>query len=296
MFGSGPSDLAERLERIERKLDALEYHSHGARAVSLGDNRVLAKAVVAGRNIAYLLEADDRLITPWLLITGDYETELTNWLVRELKPDSRCIDIGANFGRFTCLMARFTADGQVVGVEADERIWTLARDNTLINGFNHASVIHAAISDGDAPVTLYRRNTRSGNTSIIAADTLLTDLLGEAPAESFSVRGITVDEVVAGMGGRVDFMKIDVEGSEPLAFRGMTRTLADNPQLVIMMEWSPGQIKSAGFDVSVFLDELTGMGFDFFDMRGSELAPLTKDDLLAIPYLFAIALKRRHGL
>ena len=57
------------------------------------------------------------------------------------------------------------------------------------------------------------------------------------------------NDLLPKLDGRVDFMKIDVEGCEPLAFRGAKELIASNRQLKIVMEWSPGQIRSAGFDV-----------------------------------------------
>ena len=95
----------------------------------------MIRAVVADANLAFLTEADDRLITPWFACTGEYETPLTEFLVRTLRPDSRCIDVGANFGYFSCLMARFCPEGQVVGIEADSHVFELLRDNLAINGF-----------------------------------------------------------------------------------------------------------------------------------------------------------------
>jgi hypothetical protein len=84
------------LRAINSKIDALDYHSHGARAVYVGNNRVLMKAVVAGAQIAFLLETDDRLLPPpWFIASGRYETELTDFFVRHLKPDNHCIDVGA---------------------------------------------------------------------------------------------------------------------------------------------------------------------------------------------------------
>lgn len=72
-------DVAARCDRLERKIDRLESFSHGARATYVGNNRVLVKAVVADCNLAYLVEADDKLLSPWFTITGTYETELTDF-------------------------------------------------------------------------------------------------------------------------------------------------------------------------------------------------------------------------
>lgn len=286
--------LDERLAAVHHKLDQLEAHSHGARATYIGDNRVLVKVVVNGCNMAFIVEADDKLFSPWLIITGGYDTDLTSFFVRELRPDSHCIDVGANFGYFTCLMGRLSPQGRVIGVEPDLAIFELARDNVAINGLTAiADVIHAAASDTEAELTLHRRLTRSGNTSIVAYGRELTEELGEAPSVPFTVRSAPVDSLTGPMQGRVDFMKVDVEGAEPLVFAGARRTIADNPGLQIVMEWSPGQIRDAGFDLAQFTADLEGHGLMPFDMQADGITPISYAELLNMPYRPGVVLKNK---
>jgi FkbM family methyltransferase len=280
-----------RLNAIEGKIDLLEYFGHGGRATYVGGNRVLLKVVVANNNIAFLVEANDRLLSPWFIITGGYETELTDYFVRELRADSYCIDVGANFGYFTCLMARFCPRGRVIGIEPDEQVFGIACDNVFINGFqDFTKVLHAAASDSDAGMMLYRRVTRSGNTSIAKMRDDYIHSMGEPPTEPFAVKSIRIDDLMPQMNDRVDFMKIDVEGAEPLVFEGARRTIAANPNLRIVVEWSPGQIQAAGFDVSAFLVLLRDLGLNSYEIQPHGLAPVSFDELLNISYRAGIVL------
>jgi FkbM family methyltransferase len=291
---TGKDQILARLDTLEHKINALEYFSHGGRATYIGNNRVLVKAVVANHNIAFFVEANDRLLSPWFIVTGGYETQLTDYFVRELQPDSHCIDVGANFGYFTCLMARFCPQGRVIGIEPDEHVYEIARDNVFINGFdNFTSVVHAAASNNnEAAVTLYRRKTRSGNTSIAKMGEEFIRAMGEPPSESFVVKGVRVDDLLPQMNDRVDFVKIDVEGAEPLVFEGARNTIVANSNLTIVTEWSPGQIQAAGFEVPGFLAALKAMGLRSYDIAPHGLVAVSFDDLLNIPYRAGIALKK----
>ncbi len=280
--------LLTELREIKGRLDQVGYDTN---AVHVGNNRVLMRAMVAGANIAFLLEADDRLLTPWFIVSGRYETELTDFFLRHLKPDSHCIDVGANFGYYTCLMSRFCPAGRIVAIEVDADVCALARDNIAINGFNHiAEAVHAAASDSSKPLTLHRRHTRSGNTSVARMPEEFLAQHGEAASQPFEVAGMRIDDLLPRFDGRVDFIKIDVEGAEPLALRGARETIERNPHLTIVMEWSPGQIREAGFDVPAFLTELEERGLRITRTTGEVLS---RDDLLAAPYLTGVVIRRR---
>ena len=207
------SIVNDKLDRLLIAAQRLEYFSNGTRATYIGDNRVLVRVVVGDANIAFIVEANDRLLSPWLIATGSYETELTDYLVGSLRKDSHCLDLGANFGYFTCLMGRFCPQGKVIGVEADRHVYELARDNVAINNIGHlASARHAAVSDSQEPVTLYRRNGRAGNTSIAFVSDTFTEHMGESPVTAFSVAGLRVDDLLAEFDGRLDVMKVDAPG------------------------------------------------------------------------------------
>lgn len=266
-------------------------------ATYVGNNRVLVGTRVGDRTIAYYVEADDRLLSPWFIVTGQFEVDLTQFFLRNLRPDSHCLDIGCNFGFYSCLMARYCPDGRVLGVEADRRIADLARDNLFINGLHGpADILWAAASDRREDLTLYRRISRSGNTSIVDVGTGFTEHLGEPPAEPFTVAGVRIDDLMAErMHGRIDFIKIDVEGAEPLVLAGAREAIRRNPGLAIVMEWSPGQIAAAGFDVGRFVGEIAALGLRCFVLDRHAERPIDTGALATMPYQAGIVLRRAVG-
>jgi FkbM family methyltransferase len=190
-------------------------------------------------------------------------------------------------------MGRICSAGKVIGIEADPKIAEIARDNVVINGLHEiAAVVNAAACDSDQEVTLYRRKTRSGNTSIVHCGAEFTDLMREPPEEAFRVAGIRIDDIHEAIGGRVDFVKLDVEGAEPLALAGAKATIERNQQIQILMEWSPGQIRSAGFEIGAFLKEIEAAQLRAFDIDRRWRRPISFDELANLPYRSSILLKR----
>jgi FkbM family methyltransferase len=268
--------VSSRFRSLSQRLDALERRVDGNSAVFLGNNRLLMRCVVEERTIAYLLHADDLLFTPWMVVTGKYETALTRYFSSNLNSDSHCLDIGANFGFFTCLMARFCTAGRVVGVEPEGDTFALLRDNVAINGLHErATAVHAAAGEAAGVLTLHKRQTRSGNTSVARPHPGFVAAMGEEPTISFEVPSTTLDTLARDLGGRVDFIKIDVEGWEPAVLRGGREVIANNPQINIVMEWSPGQMAGSGYPADEVVRLIRSMGLtirDIVDRYGRDLS------------------------
>lgn len=278
---------------VNRRLNRLEQLIGGARTTYIGDNRLLMGMSAVGREFMFLLDAGDLLLTPSVVTSGAYDGALSRYLARTIAPDSHSIDVGTNFGYYSCLLGTLSPEGRVIGIEAEERCVTLARENLRINGLiERARIIHAAASRSSDDLTLYRRSSRSGNTSICFFDKDFTDLMGELPVEPFRVKGIRIDDLAPDLGGRVDFVKIDVEGAEPLVLEGARATIAANPHIRIAMEWSPGQVAHGGTEVREFVDTIFGMGLCAHDMKGNRLVPLSAAALASLPYRAAIILMR----
>ncbi len=290
------SAIIERLDQMQLQLGRLERMSHGGRATYIGHNRVLTKCVIADAVLGFLLEADDILLSPWLILSGMYELDITNYFLRNLKTDSRCLDIGANFGFFTCLMAQFCHQGKVIGVEPSQHVYELMRDNIYINGLHEwTTAKHAAVSDSVGTLKLYRRIKRSGNTSIFEVPEAFLEALGEPNSEPFQVACLRIDDLLSEFGNRIDFIKIDVEGAEPLALRGARQTISANPQLKIIMEWSPGQIRAAGFDIAEFLNELHSLGLCSFKITPEDIEKIPLDQLKHLGYSAGVLLASKNN-
>lgn len=282
-----------------KRLFPVLFRTYASRrhAVFIGHDRVLCAREFAGKAVTYMVDASDRLIAPHFILGRNYEVAATRYLCRTLAPAAHCIDVGANFGYFSVLMGLLCGKGAVIGIEPDAAVAALATDNLIINNLkDHCSILTAAANADGREMTLFRRDGRSGNTSITQCGTDFTNTMREAPEEPFRAAGLRIDDLLPRLQGRVDCLKIEVEGAEPLVFEGARETIAANPQIDIIMEWSPGQIQAAGLDVAAFIGTLRGLGLRPFLLRNSgRRSALSFEALQNRPYVANLLLRRQAG-
>jgi FkbM family methyltransferase len=197
-----------------------------SRAVYLGDSTVLCR--VLGKYLVYA-DAQETGITPHLAMDGYWESWITVALARTLRRGWHCLDVGANHGYYTLVMADAVGpEGRVVPVEPTPRLAELLRETLDVNGFPHVAVAQQAATD-TAGETL--------QLVVPARRSMNARLSGEAgPTDAVvDVQSITIDAVTEGW-PRVDLIKIDVEGAEESVWQGMQRTIADNPEIIVLLE------------------------------------------------------------
>jgi FkbM family methyltransferase len=239
-----------------------------SRAVYLGDQSVLCR--VLGKYLVYA-DAQETGITPHLAMDGYWESWITVALARTVRPGSHCLDVGANHGYYTLIMADAAGpEGRVVSIEPTPRLAELLRETLDVNGFPGVPVVQkaATATDGDR-LQLVIPPRRSLNAR-----------LSEKPEPGVpvvDVESITIDALTADW-PRVDLIKIDVEGAEESVWKGMQRTIADNPGLVLILELNV--VRYA--DPRAFIAEIQHAGFDLrYIETDAEVKRVTSDELLS---------------
>jgi FkbM family methyltransferase len=212
--------------------------------VYFGDNVVLCKVLTKYK---MYVNTNDRQIAPHLILDGFWESWITRFLAGIIKPGFTCLDIGANLGYYSLLMAELVGrEGKTIAVEPNPQVAELLRAAQANHSWRF-EVVEAAMADraGEAILTIPDK-------SLGGATIKPNDLV---PGRTqVKVRTLSVDELVEEYKlAKVDVIKMDVEGMEPVAFAGMRNTLASNPDIQIVFEYSPGIYNdAAGFTRSLF--------------------------------------------
>ena len=222
----------KNISRYEFEQTCLNHTDH----LYIGDDTVLCK-VLAWHKM--YVDSKDMGITPHLIMDGYWESWLTLLFAEIIQPGFTCLDIGANFGYFSILMSELTGDtGKTFAIEPNPSIARLLRATSFVNG-NKFEVIEAALADkkGEAVLTVNDRELGGGT---------IKPNEPKPGRSQITVPTFSVDELVKEKKiGKIDIIKMDVEGVEPLVFDGMKQTIADNPNIRIVIEYSPSIYENA---------------------------------------------------
>jgi FkbM family methyltransferase len=170
-----------------------------------------------------------------------------------LSPGARVLDGGAHWGYFSLLAAQAVGpSGSVVAVEPDPRSAERLRWNVRANDFgDRVALIEAALSDSSGTRQLFAHPRHHSWSSLFATP-------GAAALDSIAV--VAADDAVD---EGFDIVKLDVEGSEVHALRGMRGLLRERARRpVLFVECHPDALGRAGTSVDELLEELREAGYE----------------------------------
>ena len=153
------------------------------------------------------------------------------------------VDLGAHDGLYSFLFSDLVgAQGKVIAVEANPSQVTHLINATRNNGITNIDVVSEAVADfAGNGILKVSRQEHSGHSTL--GDYVYPESNSD---ETISVRVNTLDLMLKEKNiKRVDFIKIDIEGFEIRALKGMENTLsACKP--VVLCEVLEGALKNAG--------------------------------------------------
>jgi FkbM family methyltransferase len=200
------------------------------------------------------LDPDDTVVSLKLCQDGSFEHFETDLALRDVAEGDVVVDVGANIGYYTLLFARRVGPGgHVYAFEPDPRNFELLRRNILQNGYTNVTCVPCAVSDCAGFGRLYRSADNRGDHRIYDS---------HDGREAIDTRCISLDDYFVGVNRAVNFIKMDIQGAEAQALRGMCRLLARSPGVRIVTEFWPRGMTLCGDDPRKFLDELLALGFD----------------------------------
>jgi FkbM family methyltransferase len=180
-----------------------------------------------------IFASNDDLAVGHHVLGGTYEPGITAIFNRYLKPDMSVVDIGANIGYFTMLLASLVGpSGLVVSVEPNPENIKLLEASRRVNGFDQVLVIQAAAGRQTGVLALNVSHS-NGMTGELPGN--LDAIFASRPVPCFALDAILPKD------RRINLVKIDTEGAELNALMGLSATI-DRDHPVIISEFSPGML------------------------------------------------------
>lgn len=257
-------DLAKQLEAMSATIATLREELRavsgkvreirtlvGPFGLTMPDGTVLVQTLFGTK---YYIDPQDLIIAPNLIIYRQWEADLSALMSNAATPDMVFVDVGANFGYFTCLMGSLIKKGgrgRVISVEPNPAMIKLLRKNVTINwSMCPIEIFECAVANSNGTAEFRVPVNRASNASLVRQAAPAATVSGKE--ETITVPLKRIDDLVI-PGTRVDLMKIDVEGHEWAALMGAQRVIHDSPKLAIIMEWSQAQMREAGYDCAAML-------------------------------------------
>jgi len=164
---------------------------------------------------------------------GAYEPEIAAVFSRYVKPGMSVVDIGANIGYLTMLLASLVGpSGLVVAVEPNPENIRLLEASRRENGFDQILVIQAAAGRRVAILAL---NVSYSNGITAELPSNVDAIFASRPVPCFAL------DAILPKNRPINLVKIDTEGAEFNAVIGLSETI-DRDRPVIVSEFSPGAL------------------------------------------------------
>lgn len=208
------------------------------------------------------------------LLTGQHEPETAVQLDRIVQPGMVMLDVGAHVGYYSRRYAKTIGpNGRIFAFEPHPRTFATLQKN--IASCHNVTAVQMALAENPGTAVLHDYLMMSASGSLHYDEDLAqqqqaqvhqTDIaprIGQAfQPQTFSVQTLPGDSFLQQQGiEQVDVIKMDIEGAEIGALRGLRQTIARSPKLQLVMEYNPAALKAFGHDPSQALAEVQALGF-----------------------------------
>jgi len=201
------------------------------------------------------LDPDDTLA---LSVRGIHEPIETGIINREIQKGDIVLDIGANIGYYTLIAARLVGpEGKVFAFEPDPMNFNLLKKNVEMNGYRNVVLVNKAVASKTEKLRLFLSEENK-------ADHRIYD--SHDGRLSIEIDAIRMDDFLADSDGRIDFIKMDIQGAEGGAVQGMPILLEKNRRLKMVTEFWPFGLKQFGVEPSEYIELFVKHGFVLYEI------------------------------
>lgn len=197
--------------------------------------------------------------------------------------DGAIIDVGANMGLVSLLLARRFPDRTIHAFEPNPSTFATLEDNLARNKAPHVVCHRMAVCDAGGTIMFDNDPVNRATASISFSENALSTAVPAITLDSF-LEAHRIDSVA--------LLKIDVEGFETLVLSGASRMLAEKRAVSIYFEVCPFLTRRAGFDPAAPAQMLLDAGYKLSRLTESgaikpakiaDIGEIVLENWLAVP-------------
>lgn len=217
-----------------------------------------------------------------LLLEGVYEPAISRLCQQLADPTRDAVDVGANAGFFSVLLAKQLPKQRVLAVEPSPKMASRLRANLDRNGVgDRVLLFEGALSNhaGTVALTGVAGNEEYGTIGTFAHPA--AQRLAQAPGTRMTVQEVaseSLDALVERHDLALGLIKIDVEGAEAMVLQGARRVLAEH-RPVLVSELDDRMLRANGSSAMDVVRFLQGEGYRVLHPTADGHPPVTREQL-----------------
>ncbi len=188
------------------------------------------------------------------IFMGCFAHSMTQWATHLLPVSGTFFDVGAHAGYFSLLAsAHVGLSGRVFAIEPNPKTFATLERHLALNRVANVRALMCGLADKPGSLTLHAPPSQIDYNATV---------LPRADWTRVDVPARTLDDCVREWAiDRIDLMKIDVEGAEPLVLAGGTRSLSSGVVRHAMIEVNGPRLTEGGAGPRELADMLDQFGF-----------------------------------
>jgi FkbM family methyltransferase len=190
-------------------------------------------------------------------------------LMRKRLQDARNVfDVGANVGVWTVLMSKSNPSARIHSFEPNSATFNLLEVNVKENNCTNVTLINAAVSDREGTSLFQVPPSASILGRLLPPEQSIDDDGRFLNAKTSQVLCLRLADYCRQAGvAEIDFMKMDIEGHELAALRGLEPLLSERRVRSLFIEAIEGNHTRAGCSFSAFVRFVSDCGYEFWTIN-----------------------------
>jgi len=209
-----------------------------------------------------------------ILLKREYEPEVVEELRKYIDPNKDALDIGANVGLFTILLASLLSeDRRVLAVEPTPGALSCLKKNIEAHNLNGKVILFEGVmAENRGQTILNVIENREEYSSLLK---LVSSEIHNEKVKEIEIPVETIDQLVKQHNLTPGLIKIDTEGAELRVLQGAFQTIMNYRPVILCEAWPDEMLKKAGGKPGAVIKLLMECGY--------AVRNCAQNEILAIP-------------